>query len=475
MSRIIRHFWTLYFTLLGLSALALLPPLLRRGLAYVEIDSDEGWNVVRALRAAAHVKLYARPPGLDFTNYPPLSFHLIGALSVLGLDPLFTGRALALLALLGLGALAGVAVAWLCGQAWQAACAGLGFILFLALFMPVRVAVDDPQLLGMLAEMAGFVLFLRRGPLWLVACLFVLALFTKHSLLALPIGVGVSLLWQRRWAELGLLLAACAALADALLWLSFRFDGPYFFAHLLAPRAFSWRDMASQTGSFLVRFWPLLALAIGWGWQGRRQPARQACLLALIAALILGIVFSGGDGVGLNVFFEALWLCTLMAVLAGTAQGGWRRFALLWPLLFLPMASLEAWRELETLPQARAEFAAARDALQAIKGPVVCENLLLCTAAGHQSSFSPYFVASRIRDGKLSAAQIDTLLSSHSLAAVQIGATDRPIHRPQFTPDFLDTLHQDYRPLQQGRTLSLWVPRQPPGLPPGLPGPNPAW
>ena len=459
MSRIIRHFWTLYLTLLGLGALALLAPLLARGLADVEIDSDEGWNVVRALRAAAHVQLYGQPPGLDFTNYPPLSFHLIGALSALGLDPLFIGRALALLALLGLGGLAGSLVARLCGQAWAGACAGLGFILFLALFMPVRVAVDDPQLLGMLAEMAGFVLFLRRGPLWLVAFLFVLALFTKHSLLALPIGVGIALLWQRRWAELGLFLAAGMGLADALLWLSFRFDGPYFFAHLLAPRAFSWQDMASQTGSFLVRFWPLLALALGWGWQGRREPAPQACLLALIVALVLGIGFSGGDGVGLNVFFEALWLGTLMAVMAGAAQGGWRRWALLWPLLFLPMASLSAWRELDALPQARAEFAAARTALQAIKGPVVCENLLLCTEAGHQSAFSPYFVASRIRDGKLSAAQIDTLLRSHSLVAVQIGATDRPIHHPQFTPDFLAILHQDYRPLQQGRTLSLWVPR----------------
>ncbi|MDE2390682.1 MAG: hypothetical protein KGL65_03640, partial [Rhodospirillales bacterium] len=257
--------------MLGLLTLLFCLPLLWRALAPVQFDSDEGWNVMRAMMAAHDVPLYGAPPGLDFTNYPFLSFHLLGWLASLGINPLFAGRGLALLSLLVLGGLAGALARLFTASHYAAPFTGVLFVLWLAIWMPNRVAIDDPQLFGMVFEAAGFYAFARGGTfaLRLSAYLFVVALFIKQSLIALPIGAGLSLVLQKRWRDLFNWLLAGALGCGLLLWLTFRRDGPFFFANLLAPRAFIWRDFGSQGGDYLLVFLPALVLAGLWCWRHR--------------------------------------------------------------------------------------------------------------------------------------------------------------------------------------------------------------
>ena len=449
--------------LLGLLTFLLCLPLLWRALAPVQFDSDEGWNVARALLAARHVPLYRAPPVLDFTNYPFLSFHLLAWLTALGVDPLFAGRGLALLSLFALGGAAGALVRRFTTRHYAALFAGILFVLWLAIWMPNRVAVDDPQLFGMVFEAAGFYVFLRGGTfgLRLSAYLFVLALFIKQSLIALPFGAGLSLILQRRWRDLLNWLLAGALGGGLLLWLSFRLDGPFFFANMLAPRAYIWRDLGAQGGDYLLVFLPALVLAGLWCWYHRKDARAQPFILAWLAANALGFAFAGGDGVGRNVFFEGVLLNPVLAMLACVeAPRPWRGLLLLFPLVWAPAHFIAAIHEDQALPRARADFAAGVAVLKAVQGPVVCENLLLCARAGHVSAFSPYFVESQIRLGRLAPAAVTAMVEDGTLRAVEIGTTDlpEPPNHVLYPPDFLAALKQYDRLALARPGLAIWVP-----------------
>ncbi len=457
--------WKIPALLLGLLTLAFYLPLLWRLPAPVQLDSNEGWNVVRALLAARHVPLYGEKPVLDFTNYPFLSFHVTGWLSAFGLDPLFAGRGLALAALAVLGGFAGAFVRLFTQQLYAALFAGFLFALWLAIWMPGRIGVDDPQLLAMVFETAGFYLYVRNGEsraaLWLSACLFALALFTKQNLIAMPLGAGLALILRRCWPGLLQWLLAGAACAAVLLWLTCRIDGPYFSLHMLQPRTYVWRDFAAQGGDYLLVFLPVLGLAGWWCWRHRRVARAQPVILAWLAANLLGFGFAGGGGVGRNVFFEAVLLSVVLAMAAcAAAPRAWHGLLLLFPLIWAPAHFIAAIREDQALPQARADFAAGVAFLKTVPGPVVCENLLMCARAGHASAFYTYYADTQIQLGRLPDAAVTSMVTARTLRAVEIGTTDQPEARgrAQFTPDFLAALKAHDHPALRRRTVSVWVP-----------------
>ena len=76
----------------------------------LEIWGNEGWNAYHADQAMRGTGLYPPPDGLTANNYPPLSYYLIGWLGRAFGDPLYVGRALSLLATLGIGAVAAAVV-----------------------------------------------------------------------------------------------------------------------------------------------------------------------------------------------------------------------------------------------------------------------------------------------------------------------------------------------------------------------------
>ncbi|MDE2239690.1 MAG: hypothetical protein KGJ73_07135 [Rhodospirillales bacterium] len=453
--------WKRPACLLGLLTFLLCLPLLWRALAPVQLDSDEGWNVARALLAARHVPLYGAMPGLDFTNYPFLSFHLLGWFVALGFDPLFMGRGLALASLLAVGVLGGALVRLFTAQAYAASFTAILFVLWLSIWMPNRVAVDDPQLFGMVFEAAGFYIFVRgrNAEFWLSAVLFALALFIKQNLVALPIGAGLSLILQKRWAPLLQWLFAGGICGALLLGATFWLDGPFFFANLLAPRAYIWRDFGAQGGDYLLVFLPALVLAGLWCRRHWRQQRAQPVILAWLVANVLGFAFAGGDGVGRNVFFEAVLLNTVLAMAAcADAPRSWCAVLLLFPLVWAPAHFTAVLHEDQALPQARADFAAGVAVLKTVQGPVVCENLLLCAWSGHVSAFYPYDVESQIRLSRLPPTAVIAMLPG--LKAVEIGTTDLPESRRDvmYPPAFLAALKQRDQLALKRRELAIWVP-----------------
>ncbi len=211
----------LIWSLAGLAALFLVWPVWRAFLP-LEIWGNEGWNAYHADAAMRGAQLYPPPDGLVANNYPPLSYFLIGWLGRLFGDPLYVGRALSLLATLGIGAAAAAVVRQFGGT--RAACliAGFWFVATMARFFEYYVGMNEPQLLGLAVMSAGLVWFLKRHgegrAVEPAVLLMVLAGFIKHNFITVPL---VALIWLtldnwRLGARAALVGGAAAALGLAI-------------------------------------------------------------------------------------------------------------------------------------------------------------------------------------------------------------------------------------------------------------------
>ena len=475
-------FWRTTALILAMTLIGTGWPLLLRVTAAVQFDYDEGWNAYRDDAAAHLLALYSAPPKFEITNYPPLSFHIVGLLSWLTGNVTTTGRIISLISLIVVCWFIRLITRRFTTTAYAGACAALLFVLLLEVWMPNRIGVNDPQLLGMAFEVAGFYVFIKhrrsaRSEV-LSAALFAIAVFTKQNLVALPIGLGLSMLIGRAWRPLvywttaGLLCAAVLLLATHVI------DGPYFLSDLMRGRAYSVADAVSQSGLYLLVFLPYVGIAAVWAFRNRASAERRPLILAWLAAHSLGFVFSGGDGTGGNMFFEAMVLNCVIAVVAyedyfnrlpalSTRQSVlFLAFLLILPACLLPRKISAGLREWRHLPQMQDDFARGASLLRSSSSPVVCENLLMCERAGKASAFDPYFARDQIRLGRINENDIIDLVKDRRLGMVEIGDYDRPEPpartHARYTLLFLQALLENYDIALRTPEFTIWVPKTQP-------------
>lgn len=476
-----RHPFLLPGAFLGFVACGFILPFCIRCFLPAEVDYNEGWNAVRQAQAWIPHALYGRPPELSVTNYPPLSFHLVGALAGLGVDVVLAGRLLSLLAIAATGACLARITRRMTGSRVLAACSMFGWIAGLELWTPGRIGVDDPQLLATTFEAGGLVVFLRRPAhgrhLVLAACLTVAGLFIKHSLIALPLGITCSLLVRPARRPFAVWIGACASVSIAMTGLTLAYDGHLFFRHLLSPRLFV-PERAVRLGlSFAALSSPMLAVVGWWAWRERGSTQARPLIFAWLASLAEIGAFAGGDGVGKSILQDAIMLTALLQPIAlqqvvthgGAMKAAWRRRAAAAApclLLLVPAAlasqSREAWTQLVVAARQGPEEERSVMRLHDAPGPVLCEDLLLCFRAGRASFFDAYYVTDQIELGRLPTARIDDLVTSRRLAMVEVGTADDPDlpeHRSaRFTPSFTAALRANYRPVFRSRVFSIYVP-----------------
>lgn len=472
--------WTVPAILLGLVACLSGLPLCIRCFLPAEIDYNEGWNAFRQVSAAVPGALYGRMPDLAITNYPPLSFHIVGALAALGADPVLAGRILSLLAIAVIGVVLARVARRLAGSGALAACAMLGWVVGLEFWTPERIGVDDPQLLGMAFEAVAFDLFLqsagRTRRLVFSACLVAVGLFIKHSVLALPLGMTLALVAQRSWRALAIWIGAGGVVGSVATALTLAHDGHLFFAHLLQPRLFIPERTIQLSLVYALNSAPALAMIGVWAWWERRSGRVRPLVLAWLAALAEIGVFAGGDGVGKSIFQDAIMLTALLQPLAlqglmarVSAGPAGRRAAPLvpMPLLLAPLVVAAqtgaVWAQVTTAAREVPDVTRAEALLRGVRGPVACEDLLLCFRAGRTSAFDAYYVLDQRELGRMKANRVDDMVRHRRLAAVEIGNVEDPDIAPRIgfrlAPSFIDTLEKNYRPRFRARYLTIYEPR----------------
>jgi len=168
------------------------------------------WNAYHQGEAMQGQPLYGAPPALVGADYPPLSFHLIGLASRLTGNVNQTGRWVALLSLALVALLCGAIVRRFTGSTPLAAFAALSAVIWVAVYEPDRIGMNDPQLLGSVFSLLGLYAYLREreNRLWLCisALAFTLSVFTKHNLLAFPAAVGLHAAFPTRARLAGFIL-----------------------------------------------------------------------------------------------------------------------------------------------------------------------------------------------------------------------------------------------------------------------------
>ena len=419
---------TLIWSIAALGCLFLVWPVWRAFFP-LEIWGNEGWNAYHADEAMRGTGLYPPPDGLVANNYPPLSYYLIGWLGRAFGDPLYVGRALSLLATLGIGAAAAAVVRQFGGT--RAACmiAGFWFVATMARFFEFYVGMNEPQLLGLAVMAAGFAWFFKRHaegrPVEPAVLVMVLAGFIKHNFIALPL---VALIWlalDNRRLALRAALAGGLAAALGLAICAWVF-APYFIADMLMPRTYHLTRGLSTLGR-LQFILPAMVLWAIWAWHERRaKPARLTALLIGIA-LPLCLIQKSGAGVDENAQFELIFATAVGIGLAydgllrDPLRAGWSPQFISVVVLGILIARLLISSRLEfayvlASPQYRAlaaENAAITRAeaarVAAIPGPVACQNLVVCRMAGKPFVYDHFWITQLVETGRMTWHQVEQL------------------------------------------------------------------
>ena len=460
-----------------------------------EINYNEGWNAYKQALVQHGVPLYgARPDPLTGpTTYPPVSFHVIAWLARLHHgDPVSTGRWVSLFSLLATGVFIGLIVRELGADAVVAAFSTLLYILGIAVFLPDRLGMNDPQLLGeafSAAGLYGYVRSRRRDSvrlLWVSAFAFCVAGFTKQNLLAFPAAAGLDLLLRSR-KRFAIWLGAMVGFACLFTGLALAVDGRYFLAHLLFHRGYSLDDaLASATQYYLVTFQAIMLVAIVWTLCRMRSSPLLAA--AFVFANALAFVLAGGDGVDLNIYFNAFAAMVMICGVAvaefggsnigpGLAEAGLARghsgmkAAALMTALFLCISigvpdRLQADHlAARLLSRDNGEFNAAVAVLKATPGPALCENLLLCYRAGKPYSFDTFVASDQLEAGDLRDDAVPGLLRSRNFSAVELDAlpeeASAPLvrNRPRFPEAWMNALLENYRLSLRTAHMFIFVPK----------------
>lgn len=400
---------------------------------HVPLDPNEGWN---AYLAAAAMGGHAYPDarGYIVNNYPPLSFYLIGAVGRIVGDNIIAGRIVSLAAFLGVAAGLFQAARIMGCRAIHAALASLLFTAWLIVGSDY-VGINDPQMLGHALEIAALLLVLRRSPHDVAAAiLFAIALFVKHNLVAMPVAVGVWLLLEDRARARRFIGAGFAAVLLGLVLFRLVY-GSNLLDHLTSARSYSFALLAGNVESWLVWGVIPILIAVGLALFYRRDEFVLLGLLYAVAAVVVGMAFSGGAGVDANVFFDADIALSLCAALAFTRFGArgdqWQ--TLVAALLLLPLASGlyqasvgEDWRDPDFWLHPMAdETAIAQHDIAFVKahpGRALCETLSFCYWAGKPAEVDVFNTGQQFTTGARSDADLIRRIDAHDFSVLEFDA-----------------------------------------------------
>jgi hypothetical protein len=303
--------------------------------------------------------------------------------------------------------------------------------------------MDDPQLMGHAVQLAALLLLLRGNNI-VAALIFAASLFLKHNLLALPLAAGAWLLWQDRPAGLRFMLCGVAAAGFGLLLFRLAY-GVSLPAELDSPRLIS---PANLRFAVMHLWWAVLPLAALFTVRG---PWKNFCLMYTGAALMLGLVFSAGDGVDANGFFDLAIACALTLGLALD------RAPALAALSAVPLPLFLAFNFSDNNFFFTRDFAgqSARDIafLKSRPGPALCDQLSLCLWAGKGAEVDVFNVGEEIKTGTRDPAPLAGMIADRHFAVLQLQ------DRAALGPLVRAAIGKHYRPDHSDDNGSFLIPR----------------
>jgi hypothetical protein len=405
----------------------------------IEIAQNEGWNAYHADAAMGAAALYPPTDTLIVNNYPPLSFYVVGATAELtGVDALYVGRIMSLLAVLALGGLIAGVIGHLGGGRAGAAVGGLWFVAVMARSFTRFVGMNDPQLVGHALMVAALAWFLARDsrkdsavpPFIAMAAIG----FYKHNIVAVPVTAFLWLVvqdWRRaiRPAIAGIATAAVGLLICRLVY------GEVFFANLFTARPSHLLRAVYGLGRLQ---WILPALVL-WAIWVAAEPKSRAARFTMIHVGVSFVVFVlqwSGEAILDNAQFDLVIATAIGLGLAFDRAGATmfgRRYgetAARAVIMLVLVARLLATLRIEPAlvlfdPSYRAQYDANAEAVRQeaariakIPGPVACDFKVVCRLAGKPFSYDDFRAEMLVASGASGGLDEQGLIRAHGLTRV---------------------------------------------------------
>jgi hypothetical protein len=457
-----------------------------RAAMFLEIKYNEGWNAYNATTLAHHATIYPARYAWTMANYPVLSFFTIAQLGRFTHDYVYTGRFLSLLGLVLSCVFAGIIVQRITTSRRTGLLAALLCLTLFCTNAHTYVGVDDPQLFAQAFFMAGLLLYVvyrdRPSALIAVALLFVIGGNIKHNLIDFPLALSIELFLVSR-RRLAFFIGLLALFEVPAFYLNLHLGGPFFLDQLLIPRRYFWDKPFTQSFDYYIVLLIPMAAALYAAARSFRVPQRRVIAIYFAVSLIVGVYFSGGEGVSINAYFSnTLALAMILGFflqdfgvphprLSGTAVQ-WNSAATLilffWMLIPLQcddaLFPLDNWHKLHAQQQ---RFTAQVDFLRAHPGPALCESILRCYYADKPYVVDPFNSASLIHAGKLDENVLVSAIQAQQFSAIQFNkpplASGRPDAPPErFTPAVLQAVQQNYTLGLQNSDCTIYVPAHQP-------------
>ena len=458
-----------------------------------EKNYNEGWNVYNAQRLIDHELVYDENYW-RVNNYPILSFIVVAGVNLLVHDLLLSGRLIALVSFVAVGILAAVTTRRLGGDRVDAlfggACA-LGFCYSIA---PAWVGVDDPQTLSEAMMLGGLVSYLsgRRDRLSLsrTALLVVLGGFVKHNVVAIPLAITLDIAF-RSPRRLLFWLGCCAVTFVCCLMLTDLVAGGTFIDHLMSPRSFTWYRARYHLMKYL-RFgeFPLAVMLF----YPRGLISRAVLGTYGGISIFSATIFSGFEGASYNMFQDAAVFLAIAAavtlhelrkhMIAGaSAHSRLAKAALIAVPLLLAQPVLARSPEsllkiyhlgdmLEIDRRAAQSFSTEASYISAMRGPAICESLLLCYRAGQPFMLDPFNSRQYILAGRIDQNVLIQRIAAKEFAVVQLRADicdsqeagpchirHRRVELERFSDDILHAIDHYYHVAWRAQDGTFYAPK----------------
>ena len=429
----------IYLALLSLAAAYFLAWPIWRAQFLIEIWWTEGWNGYFQDAAAAGLPIYPAADSLVGNNYPPLSFYAIGLVGkALGIDNLFVGRVVSLVALVSVAIEIFFCVRILAGGRAGAAIGAVWYLAIMARNSSIYVGTNDPQLAGeaiMGAALAWFLSRSRAGESPTPALLLmVVAGFWKHNIIAIPV-TAISWLFigrSRHAFRATIISGAACMIGIAACVVVF---GSAFLPNLLANRQYALSNLIGNIGHLQ---WSALALLIwaGWAFSDRQSKAARFTALHIGFGLSSCILQWFGHGVGGNAEFDFILALGIGVGVAFTRiETTWfakrigadrTRDVMIAALLLRLIASDRQESALLVLSSdfRSSIYASQHNVLSesarvaAMPGDVACLAKVVCRHAGKRFVVDEFKVQELVATGRATAAEVASMLDARQIVAV---------------------------------------------------------
>jgi hypothetical protein len=427
----------------------------------VPVNYNDGWNAYHVAQAIAGQPLYQNI--LTPITYPPFSFYILAFFVKIFGNPLITERLVSIFSILAIGICVFYLVRLFTKSFFESIFAALFCLELFTSFANSYVGMADFQLLGNALMLFALIIYFKFSSvksLFTVSLLISISLFINPDLIAIPIAlVMYSFFYQKRQ----FLPLICFLILEifAFTVVSQIISNNHFIYWTLFVRLyFLSHAFYLSFAVFTMLFMPIIFSFI-FSFISLKENKYHFFILYFVTSLALGVIFSGGGGININVFFDlfisvslaiGLFIHKLNPYLKNSPKKRVIYLYILTILILFPLIfnvsnkslSIENLKSKERMTLSDVSF------IKAHKGNALCETIVLCYLAEKSFVFDPYLTNVLVEKRILQETDLTNLLKEKKFSLIQLESlsyyhSDILIQgEERFSNDFLSKLKTYY-------------------------------